>query len=47
MPGRNTDHDLAGSRAADGVGSEAILLVFAGGSRPGFQGTRPPSTPER
>ena len=41
------EHDLAGCGADHGVGHEAILLVFTCGSRPGYHGTRPLSTPER
>ena len=41
------DDDFAGGGTDDGVGHEAILLVFACGSRPGYHGTRPASTPER
>src|SRR5215472_8462501 len=40
-------HDLAGCGADHGIGHEAILLVFAWGSRPGYHGLRPFSTPER
>ena len=41
------EHDLAGCGADHGIGHEAILLVLAWGSRPGYHGTRPSSTPER
>src|SRR5215831_2948779 len=41
------EHDLAGCGADHGIGHEAILLVFAWGSRPGYHGLRPFSTPER
>ncbi len=41
------DDDFAGCGADDGVGHEASLLGLRCGSRPGYHGTRPPSTPER
>src|SRR5262249_53719607 len=41
------DDDFTGGGADHGIGHDAILLVFGSVSRPGYQGTRPPSTPER
>ena len=40
-------HDLAGCGADDGVGHEACPVGFGCGSRSGYHGTRPLSTPER